>query len=195
MAATIRVDDSFPLSTRLKEDFPYATYADSKYPLLRIAASNQSKAHSYKVEWLCDSPEEREVWVNYTQIFRTPFTPTDDSDRELYRALERHLQDVEDTLWHGTPNYNASGAHPIGFCGGVLHYLGRPPLYEDHISLRVMQDLILLKDRGEGSSVVHEFLSEISLEVRPCIAIRPYKKPTSKNAWAQGSSLSERDPA
>ncbi len=189
MAATI-ID---PLPQRRKEDFPFAQYADDKYPLLKIAAANQQRASSYKVEWLVDGQWDNR-WENFTQIFRTPFTPDPESgDREMWRALERHLQDVENALWFGNPSYVSSSerhhGHPIGTCGGALHYLKREPLSADTFVLRVLQDCVLLKDRGVAANRVDEFLSEISLQVNPAPKIRAVSNRETVNAWAQGASL------
>ena len=170
-------------------EYPFASVADDRHPLLRIAAREMRPAHSVKVEWLMESLDgEREIWENFTQIVRTPFTPRDDTDRDLYRALDRHLEDVENTLWYGKPSYDLN--QPLTTCGGALHYLGRPPLYADQFFLRPLRDLVLLKDRGAGATIVHEFLSEFSLEVRPAPAIRPYRQPTPR-PMRQGSQLRE----
>lgn len=152
-------------------EYPFAHYASSRQPLLQQAVKEQVSAHSVKVEWLLDTSQtgDREIWENYTQIIRTPFTPIN-GDRELYLALEKHLDDVEKVLWFGTPSYEVSGAHPFSTCGGVLHYLNRAPLYADRIILRPLRDLVLLKDRHEVRTV-HEFLSEVSLQVIPAPSI------------------------
>lgn len=177
---------------RGKEDFPYAQYADSKYPLLQIAAANTGSASSYKVEWLPDL--NGEPWVNFTQIVRTPFKPSPDpyiAERDKWRAHESHLQDVENILWHGVPSYERKGrgGYPLHTCGGALHYLGREPLQADTFSLRIMQDCVLLMDRGAVGQRVDEFLSEFSLEVRPAWPIKRGSNTPKLNAWAEGSSL------
>jgi hypothetical protein len=186
-------------AARQKEQYPFAEYADGRYPLLRIAAADQFPAHGYKVEWLVDRVEDgrfvQDTEENFTQITRTPFSPDPASgDREQYRALEAHLRAVEDTLWFGVPSYERNGphGHPIGFCGGVLHYLGRAPLRADRIVLHVLQDCVLLKDGAEaGRRLTHEFLSEYSLQVCSGEQILPYSEKRSRNAWTQGVSLNQ----
>lgn len=187
IVATGFYDD--PLPTRSKTDYPFAKYADSRYPLLQIAAENGHMAGSCKVDWLVDGPDGRETWVNFTQILRTPFTPDEHGERALYTALEKHLRDAENVLWYGIPSYNAKGRSPVGSCGGALHYLKRNPLRADRFALRVLQDMVLLQDRQtRDSAPVGEFLSEFSLEVIPAPEIKPYRAPEPR-AWRQGSSL------
>jgi hypothetical protein len=152
------------------EEVGFAKVADRRYPLLLEAAKNARPAISFKVEWLVDTPS-RESWVNYTQILRTSFTvgPDDDYDRERYYALERHLAEVEQTLWDGVPAYEVGDSCPRTGCGGVRHFLGREPLNGDRVALRIMRDLALYKDRDIGSSFtrMHEYISEFSLQVDP----------------------------
>lgn len=183
------------LSNRIKTDYPFAQYADERFPLLQRAVRETGPLATYTVEWIGDwslrGDNEDGLWRNYGQIVRTPFTPRDDTDRDLWLALDRHLQTVENTLWDGVPSYttNCGNGHPLGTCGGVRHYLGREPVETDEIILRIMQDCVLLAYRSESKTrPVHEFLSEFSLQVSPARAIRPHK-PRVVLPAPQGASL------
>jgi hypothetical protein len=157
-----------------KEEFPFAQYAGSKTPLLQIASRNQRAAHSTTIEWLTDSIEE--LSTNYTQIVRTPFYGGG-GDREMWGALERHLEDVERILWFGIPSSRTQDGM-ISTCGGAEFFLKREPLHADRFVLRPLRDLVLLRDRGLGDEFrsleerSHEFLSEFLLEVTAAPAIR-----------------------
>jgi hypothetical protein len=167
-----------PVPERRKADFPLAVYATSRQPLLQFAAADQRPATSYHIEWLAPSPTAPRVFgrrENFCQIFRTTFKDGG-SERNMWLALERHLDTIEQTLWDGIPSYGMD-VHPIGMCGGVLHYLGREPTSADTIRLRPLQDCVLLYNRGDGypddpALETHEFLTELSLEVVPPPAIR-----------------------
>lgn len=173
-----------------RDDLGLASVVDGRTPLLNYLIGNHPEtARSYKIEWLVDTPK-REAWCNYTQIIRTSWKNR--TERNYWRKLDEHLADIEAVLWHGVPSYDTSGQHPVHTCGGVLHYLGRPPVRCDYVQLWLLRDLVY-REHNDGG--VAEFITEFSLLVEPANPLVRVPGGGLPYAWAEGSSLKERPAA
>lgn len=159
---------------------------EDAYPFLARAAAEVKPAASTKVEWLVDGPEGPVSWFNWTQIIRTPFGEshaqhvTDSWEKTKAKYLVEHLTTVERTILDGRLfrqiNYyfdeETGEWYPVETrgMGGVRFYLRREPTVDDYISLRVLRDCTFLdRTMPDFDGRRGEYLSEISLEVRPAV--------------------------
>jgi hypothetical protein len=162
------------------------------YPILCRALENAEPAHSTEVKWSTRRKDRKGnpiVWFNRTQIFRNKFgvSYTQWSSRfygsglwaQMYHeTLEKHLQQIETTLMHGT--LQSTGGHFIdahgqlqSVChgwnmGGAKFYLQRPPANDkdDYLGLRILQDT-MFREYDQGSGQEGEFITELTLVVQP----------------------------
>jgi hypothetical protein len=115
--------------------------------------------------------------MNYQQIFRIAFHYRwDGSDFRLKVAenLQKLVRDMNEAAIHGRPSYeqyDGTFSYKVGCMGGYRHYLGRDLEETDEIRFLMLQEPVLLLQRGAAdlfNDYIHEgeWLCETSLWVK-----------------------------
>lgn len=161
---------------------------DGDFPLIVRAAAGARMLESDTCKWNPYPQDGEREWLNFAQIFRTPFTmSTTMQATERYgghsfekiktEMLKQHLEDIERTLlegrlskqtYFGIDEDGELYSYEVKTMGGAKFYLQRDVVDTDTLDLGILRDteyrdLTSIDIDGHRG----EWLSEISLFVAP----------------------------